>query len=244
MFPKEFWLENIIDPLKEIASTEFQEKGWVKAEIHPYCRFADTISRLYENGFFEEFISDYAKDFGFTQNQIQKLDKLCKALNNFIDLHGCYEEPDILIEDPEWHKIREMAKDALKALNIEKYLDPSKSIFKDCLLYRTNNIAGLENQKSFWIKERSFERNPFQELLDAFFYTCKAGEVIAHYKDYEMTDEQYRILKLFYDHLFVYKEKKGKEEDLQKILNDPEWHHIQVLAHKALKIFEFKNLSE
>ncbi len=240
MFPKKRWLEEIISCLKEIASAEFQEKGWVKGEIHDYCRFAGTICCLYEDFHFEYFIEQYAEKFGLSAQQIRKLDQLRNALNAYIDKHGCYEEPNLIVKDPEWIKIRMLAKECIEALGIQKYLDPSKKIPKEALLHLISNFESTKLQERIWIKERNPGKNPFREWMEKFFnsYAYKTQEIITHFRDYEITEEQQRYLVRLYDTLKPYWEKMKGEEDLRKVLEDPEWHYIQSLSREVSNAFK------
>jgi hypothetical protein len=242
MFPKR-WFRNIIDTLKLIASAEFQEKGWVKGEVHDYCCFSETICGLYNDMCFEDFIDHDAKEFGLTTHQIEKLDQFRKALNAYLDKHGSYEDHEVIVRDPEWHKIRQLAKECLEALLVRKYLDPSKEIPKESLLSLISDFAFPKFQKRVWIEERRPGKNPFREMMERFFHSnaCKTKEIIEQYKDYEVTEEQQRYLIKLYDTLKLYWEKNKDEEDLRKILDEPEWHQIQALSGEILKIFQWKD---
>lgn len=237
---QEIWFKNIVEYLKQIASAEFQEKGWIRNEIHDYCTFVETMCGLFDDSNFQNFIDKYAKPFGLSGDQINKLDKIRNALNDYDAKHGCYEDPSIIVKDPEWLEIRKMAKDALNSLGITKYLDPSRSMFKDSLLYTIDDIRNKDSQERVWIKERRPNDNPFQDLMDSFFSVAKAKMVIDNYKDYEINDDQSVLLKSLYDALYKYKEVHEKEENLQKILDDPEWQKIQSLAGEIVKAFDFK----
>lgn len=239
MTSKDIWIENIVNSLKEIASAEFQEKGWVKNEIHDYCTFVETMCGLFDDSNFDEFIDQKAPEWGFSHEQIKKLDKLRCALNAYDAEHGCYEDPALIIKDPEWLKIRELAKDALKSLGIEKYLDPSKSIFKDLLLSRIYSISDCIIQDS-WCLQEGDPKPIFEELMNGIFKTCKIAEIIARYKDYEITDNQIQVLRRFHDALKAYREKTQNFQNFRKIVEDPEWQHIQALAQEVVKVFEYE----
>lgn len=246
MYSKERWLKEITDPLKEIASIEFQDKGWIKGEIHAYCRFAGTICRLYEDAFFEDFIDNQAKTFGLSDHQIKKLDQLRNALNAYVDKHGCYEEPDIIVKDPEWHKIRQLAKESLDAFYISNYLDPSKKIPKEALLHLISYFVSPEFQERVWFREKRPNENPFREWMEKFFFSSahKTKEIIEHFREYEITEEQQCYLIKLYEMLKLYWEKRRDEENLQIIFQDPEWHQIQSFSDEVLKMFNWKDLDE
>ena len=238
MIPKNIWIKNIVKSLKQIASAEFQEKGWVKNEIHDYCTFVETSCGFFMEGDVEGFL-EHAKEFGFSEIQIKKIDLVRKAFDEYTDEHGWYDDPAIIVKDPEWLKIRELAKDALKSLGIEKYLDPSKSIFKESLLRRIYWVSDRDIQDR-WCLQESGPKQTFEALMNDIFKISKIAEIIAHYKDYEIRDNQIQVLRRFHDALKVYREKTQDFQNLRKIVDDPEWHHIQALAQEVVKVFEYE----
>lgn len=240
MLSKKVWLENIVDPLKEIASAEFQEEGWVRGEIYDSCSFADTISRLFDDGCLDDFVNKHAKELGFSDEQIQKLDEIYTALSHYTDKNGCYKDPLLIINDPEWLKIRVIAQDALRALHVEKYLDPSKQVLRDSLLYAVDNIANLDLQMLFRFQDADAEKNLITDLVENFFGVAKAAQIIANHKDYELTEDQCRALEPFYQALLTYKNMKYKPGDLERIVSSHEWQQTQNLARKVLRTFNFK----
>ncbi|HEX4839953.1 MAG TPA: hypothetical protein VFU89_05890 [Rhabdochlamydiaceae bacterium] len=239
MISKEVWVQNIISFIEQIASAEFQEKGWVNNEIHDYCTFVETMCGLFDDSNFEEFIDNEAAGCGYTEEQIRKLDELRCALNAFDLQHGCYEDPAIIVKDPEWLKIRELANEALKSLGIEYFLDPSKAIFKDSLLNSIYYLADPEAKTRWCMQERGSE-HLFDELMNGIFKKGKFAEIVTCYKEYEITDEEIEVLRKFYNALNAYREKKQGAQDIREIFNDPEWHKIQSLAGEVVKVFDYK----
>lgn len=234
---KDIRIENIIDCIKQIASEEFQEKGWVKNEIHDYCTFVETMCGLFDDANFEFFIENEAADLGYTKEQIEKLDRLRKALNEFDTKHGCYRDPVFIVRDSDWIKIRGMAREALKSLGIENYLDPSKEILKYILLNRIYSIADSSVQARWRLQEKALDE--IEAIINDIFKTAKIEKIIDHYKDYEMAENQLQSLRQFYNALKAYQAKvMGK--DLKTIIEDPQWHQIQALAKEVVEIFDFK----
>ncbi len=229
----------MIESLKQIASAEFQEKGWVKGEIHDFCCYNETLWGLFLEGLFDELIDVEAKKFGFSEDQIKKLDRLRQALHTFDSRYSGLEDPKIIISDPEWLQIRELARDALKSFGIEKYLDPSKGIFKESLLRRIYWISDSAIQKGWCMQEKS-NRQPLKELMDDIFKSFKFAEIINHYKEYEIAENQILSLRKLYNALKIYREKTEGVQDLKRIIEDPEWHQIQALAKEVIQVFEYK----
>ncbi len=240
MIPRDLWIENVIDSLKEIASEEFQRKGWIEGKVHQYCTFVETICSLYQDSHFEFFIDKKAKEFGFTKYQIKKLDVLRKALNKYVKKHGCYEEPEKIIKDPKWQSIVKMAQEALQALGIEKFLEPSMEVSRKSLLYRIWWLVDEKILRKGWDNRIDPNKDPLQELLNEFFEVCKAKEIIENYRDYEITEGQRSLLIQLYDALNAYGKEVSNGNDLQKILKDPKWIEIQKIAADTLEEFKFK----
>ena len=122
--------------------------GWVKNEIHDYCTFVETCCRLFDDidiaGFFE-----HAKEFGFSDIQYDKIFDACKAFKDFSSKYVGYEDPIIIVNDPEFPKVRKLAREALESMGITHYLDPSKQIFRDMILYRIDSISCQTNRDTF-----------------------------------------------------------------------------------------------
>jgi hypothetical protein len=66
MTPKNLWIQNVVESLKQIASEEFQIKGWVKNEIHDYCTFLETKCGFLMDDDIEGFL-EHAKEFGLSE---------------------------------------------------------------------------------------------------------------------------------------------------------------------------------
>jgi hypothetical protein len=239
MTPPKLWIRNVIESIKQIASAEFQEKGWVKGEIHEYCTFVETMCGLFDEGVFDDFIDNKAKEFGFTDDQIEKFDDLRLALNEYDAEHGCYEDPNDIIRDPEWLKIRRMAKDVLTSLGIVKYLDPSKSIFKETLLTRLYYISVFADEvpKDFSEQKNLIDRS--QNAIRVIFENCNIDDILEHPGDYEILNDQHKALADFCQRIKSYSEKIKDPKSLEGMLDDPQWHEIQKMAQKIIEMFRF-----
>ncbi len=126
MIPKNIWINSIIESLKEIASEEYQVKGWVKNEINACCTFVETCYRPFDDidiaGFFE-----HAKEFGFSDIRYNMVFDACKAFKDFSNKYTDYEDSLIIFNDLELQGVRKLANEALWALGISHYLHPSKA---------------------------------------------------------------------------------------------------------------------
>lgn len=123
MMTKSQWIENILAIVKQISDAEYQKRAWINYEFNYPCHFEEMISKLYDDGDLRNFIDNYSKKFTITEKQIESLKTLCKELDDYCDRPDIYidnvsykkfDEKKIL-SDPEWHKIRNLAKEVLKA---------------------------------------------------------------------------------------------------------------------------------
>jgi hypothetical protein len=242
MTPKNLWIQNVVESLKQIASEEFQIKGWVKNEIHDYCTFLETKCGFLMDDDIEGFL-EHAKEFGLSDVQIKKIDAVRIAFEEYADIHWGFGDPVFIVKDPKWHSIRDLAKEALVSLGITRYLDPSKSILKDSLL---TYIMWLSKPFERSLKEadaNTAQLNHFEYLRNCFFGS-KVENIIANYKDYEISDDQVKKLKELYEYFKNYQEKDRDKHDYKKILDDSEWDHIQNLAKEVVALFNYKQFPD
>ena len=245
MIEKKLWIHNIVENLKELASEEFQLKGWVLGEVHDYCSYEETLCSFLTDSDIEGFLEN-APQFGLTEIQIQKIDDIKKALDNYDreNFRGKHYEhgfanPLDITKDPEWHKIRKMAQEALVALGITHYLDPSKAVLKEAMLNKIQFLSDLERQRDICSREH-IDYNPLLNTYTVLLDPCKINNIISQYKDYEITESQISLVRELWNALQLYKQTHEEElKDMFKALSDPEWKKIQVLAEKVIKEFNY-----
>jgi protein subunit release factor A len=85
--------------------------------------------------------------------------------------------------------------------------------------------------------------NHFEYLRNCFFGS-KVENIIANYKDYEISDDQVKKLKELYEYFKNYQEKDRDKHDYKKILDDSEWDHIQNLAKEVVALFNYKQFPD
>lgn len=98
-------------------------------------------------------------------------------------------------------------------------------------LYR---ISNKEYQKRIWIEGRGPECHDFDEAVCDFFGDGDA--ILENYKDFEITDNQYAILKQFRDAFRLFADDNDFPEEF---IDTPEWEEITLMAKEVLQAFKY-----
>ena len=104
-------METFIRMVDHISDKEYQKKAWIKGEE---ADFDESVCLFFGDG--DPILENY-KDFGITEIQYKPLKKLSDEFRIFADNNDFPEE---FIDTPEWAKIMDLAKEALKAFNYQK----------------------------------------------------------------------------------------------------------------------------
>jgi hypothetical protein len=120
MMSYEQWLDYILEIVRAVASREHQEKLWLgpRPEIN-------WVGDLY-NDLSEEFFDDFFKRYsdGFTVEQLTSWDQFKKRFEKYGESLPPYPDPQLVIADPEWQKVREAAARFVAAFE-QKQSEPS-----------------------------------------------------------------------------------------------------------------------
>ena len=112
-------------------------------------------------------------------------------------------------------------------------MDTERKQIVQTFLGIVNHISDKDYQKRAWIKG---EEADFDETCCVFFGI--GDSIIEKYKDFEITEDQYQLLKKFRDEL----EKFSDNNDLPQLFIDtPEWTKITLMAKKVLEVFNYHN---
>jgi hypothetical protein len=122
MMSYEQWLAYILEIVRAIASREHQEKVWLgpRPEIN-------WVGDLY-NDLGEEFFDDFFKRYsdGFTVEQLTAWNQFKQRFENYGDTLPSYPDPRMVINDPDWQRVREAATRFVTAFE-EKHPEPSNA---------------------------------------------------------------------------------------------------------------------
>lgn len=117
MSPK-LWRERIIEAVQDIADEKFQKSAWF-AKSEEISSPEEVYSRLFDDFIFDEFLE--SDEVGLTADQKQKGRYLVEAMNAYPENSSNLPSPEVVIDDPQWKRIREVAQDFLNSLNNELY---------------------------------------------------------------------------------------------------------------------------
>lgn len=96
-------------------------------------------------------------------------------------------------------------------------------------------ISNREYQKRIWIEAAGPECHDFDEAVNDFFGD---GEpILENYQDYELSQNQYRLLKKFYDEFRIFADKNDLPEEF---IDTPEWEKITEMAKHVLAAFNYE----
>jgi hypothetical protein len=104
-------IDTFIRMVDHISDKEYQKRAWIKGEE---ADFDEAVCLFFGEG--DPILKNY-KDFGINENQYVLLKKLRDDFRVFSDKNDFPEE---FIDTLEWKRIRNIAKDVLKAFNYSK----------------------------------------------------------------------------------------------------------------------------
>lgn len=118
---KLIWTRNVIITISTIADAEYQVRGWINEEFHPWVTFVEMICKLYDDDDFRNFVVRADVEFQFPRSLCEKLKQFDYLFDAYVTKHSWAEDPHIIVADPEWHVVRTSAQEVLdefKKLNL------------------------------------------------------------------------------------------------------------------------------
>ena len=110
-------LDCFLETIAEISDKNFQERIWIKG-LGPECSsFEEAMCHFFDDG--EPILKKY-KEFEITKEQYKKIIKLQNELQKYCDKVPVVVNDKDVLSDPEWAKIRKIAKKVLEAFNYKK----------------------------------------------------------------------------------------------------------------------------
>ena len=102
------------------------------------------------------------------------------------------------------------------------------------ILQVTQNISDKEYQRRVWIKGEGPECDDFDETVCNFF--GDGDPILENYKDFGVTEAQYKFLKRFRDEFRTFADKNNYPEEF---IDTPEWARVTEMAKEVLKAFNY-----
>lgn len=105
-------IENIYNDIIELSDVALQRKMWLNDnnETGQISSYTEVMCRLFDDNNFDDFIDNKAYKMGLSGSTIYELNKLRGLLNNYNE----EDSDEKIITDPEWKKVVEQAKVAIK----------------------------------------------------------------------------------------------------------------------------------
>jgi hypothetical protein len=107
------------------------------------------------------------------------------------------------------------------------------------VLETVEGISNKEYQERVWIRGEGPEVDDFDETVNFFFLDGEG--VIEKYKEFELTEDQYQLLKKFRDKFRIFSKENNFPE---RFIDTPEWTKITEMAKEVLSAFNFKSFGK
>ena len=113
------WEENIYNSLKDYSDLSTQEKLWLGKDLDFFSSFEEDLSMLFDSFCLDDFLSDDNwQKLRLSDNLRGKL----VEFRNALDTYKGKETDKEILEDPEWHKIVNHAKEVILLWNEERHI--------------------------------------------------------------------------------------------------------------------------
>lgn len=76
MIKKNLWIHNILNCVKKIANRDYQERAWLRHEVHWPCSFEEMMCSLFDDCSIKEFMNEKVNEFDLSFLQKRTLNNL------------------------------------------------------------------------------------------------------------------------------------------------------------------------
>lgn len=244
MINRNLHIKNILGVVNKIADSDYQERAWVKGEIHWPCSFEELNSQLFDDCFISDFIENDAIKYNLSDQQIRSIKTFVAVLDEFGYKPEIYferlplkvDEAKVLAH-PEWPQIRKLAENVLCAFGKIEFDLNDKEWWLPFILNSIESFANVREQKCKWAqKNQGFYSTP----KDMYLHLFKDNDFDRFMDEYAIkfgcSEPQIRALNQFRTTLkstFFH----SNPSNLSKLLKSPDWKRIQVLAYNVLESF-------
>ena len=119
-------------------------------------------------------------------------------------------------------------------IEVEMLTEENRKDILNSFLETIKSISEVEYQRRVWIRGET-PGTDFDETVNN--YSLDAEGILEHYKDFEIKEIEFRILKKFDEQ---FRDFYGKNNWPQEFIDTPEWERIMNLAKDVLKAFNYK----
>jgi len=119
-------------------------------------------------------------------------------------------------------------------IEVEMLTKENRKDILNSLLETIKSISDLEYQRRAWIRGEP-PGTDFDETVNN--YSLDAEGILKHYKDFEITEIEFQILKKFDEQ---FRDFYGKNNWPQQFIDTSEWITIIKLAKEVLKTFNYQ----
>jgi hypothetical protein len=121
MIPIKLWLHLVLSNIQVISDRNYQYENWVKANNPKIFDFyTERMAHLFDDADVENFIKHHAIEAGLDEVQRAALSKIVNSIDKY---DGSKLTDEEILKDPNWIKITDMAKEVLKVLPKDTYVE-------------------------------------------------------------------------------------------------------------------------
>lgn len=114
MMDKKTWLGRITKLLQDFGNAEYQKRVWADGRGPECSSWEEHLCMFFDDTDIENFIENYATDFGLNEAQREALAGFYSILDSYSNKCGSDIDVRKLLADPEWHQIQAMARDVFQ----------------------------------------------------------------------------------------------------------------------------------
>ncbi|MES2344874.1 MAG: hypothetical protein V4494_02925 [Chlamydiota bacterium] len=117
--------------------------------------------------------------------------------------------------------------------------DEDREYILDEFLKNILHISDKKYQERIWIRGEGPECDDFTETVCHFF--DDGNPILAKYKDYKISEDQYQLLKKFHDEFEAFADSDEREYLEKDFIDTSEWTRITEMAKEVLEAFNYRS---
>lgn len=101
------WIGGLLSIVKEIADKDFQERVWLQGRGIEVSSWEEMLCKFFDDYDADNFVDNHMDAAGLSVQQQHAMKDLRDALNNYSDRIGDSYSVQQILDDSEWHRIRD-----------------------------------------------------------------------------------------------------------------------------------------